>query len=137
VRAPPRGSCRRLRTSCGAIESTYKIPESVDGALGRLPAALDQVATRIAHLTAQFHSVVVERLGEELRTFRGPIFVAGENVGYAKIEEAAHPLQILGRSEPYIGLVGRRTTAGVEDDPGILKLDGFSPLTILPPRMPA
>ena len=67
--------------------------------------------------------MVVEWLGEELRTFRGPSFVAGANVCHAKIEEAAHPLQILGRSEPYIGLVGRRTTAGVEDDPGILQLD--------------
>jgi hypothetical protein len=84
---------------------------------------LDEVTVRIAHIAAQFMAVGIEGLGEELGTFLGPIFVAGTNVGDAKIEEAAHANEILRRCEPYIGLVGSRTTAGVENDPGILELD--------------
>src|SRR3981189_2028197 len=96
--------------------------EGVDGSLRGL-ANLDEVAVRITHVAAQFMAVIIEGLGEEPSALLGPLFIACVNVCDAPIEEAAHPIQISGWREPYIGLVRRRTSAGIEDDPGILQLD--------------
>jgi hypothetical protein len=82
-------------------------------------ADLDEVTVRITHVAAQFVAMIIEGLGEELSAFLGPIFIACVNVCDAQIEEATHAIQIMWWREPYIGLVRRRTSAGVKDDPGI------------------
>src|SRR3977135_2358580 len=99
-----------------------KLLEGVDGSLRGL-ADLDDVAVRITHVTAQFVAVIIEGLGEKPSAFLGPLFIACVNVCDAQIEEAAHAIRIIWWREPYVRLVRRRTSAGVEDDPGILQLD--------------
>ena len=86
-------------------------------------ADLDEVAVGIAHVATPFPTVIVERLGEEERSFRAPLFVTGPDVGDAQIEEAVHPVEIQRGVEENIGLVRRRATTRIENDPGIGELD--------------
>jgi len=67
--------------------------------------------------------VVVERLGEEERSFGAPLFVTGPDVGDTQVKEAVHPVEIRKGFEEDLGLVGRRAAAGIENDPGIGQLD--------------
>jgi len=56
-----------------------KLLEGVDGSLRGL-ADLYEVTVRITHVAAQFVAVIIERLGEELSAFLGPLFIACVNV---------------------------------------------------------
>jgi hypothetical protein len=47
-------------------------------------ADLDKVAVGIPHVATPFPTVVVERLGEEERSFGAPLFVTGPDVGDAQ-----------------------------------------------------
>lgn len=82
--------------------------------------------------------MVVERLGEEVGSLCAPLFVAGPNVGDAQVEEAVHAFEILRRFEKDFGLVGRRASTGVENNPGLGEFDvaGIFQGTTFPPRMP-
>jgi hypothetical protein len=102
-----------------------------------ISADLDEVTIGIAHVAARFPTVVVERLGEEERSFGAPLFVTGPDVGDAQVQEAVHPVEIQRRFEQNIGLVRRRATTRIENDPGIGELDiaGFSDLITFPPRI--
>ena len=71
-------------------------------------ADLDEVAVGIAHVATPFPTVIVERLGEEERSFGAPLFVTGPDVGDAQVEEAVHPVEIQRGFEEDIGLVRRR-----------------------------
>src|SRR2546425_7206609 len=51
-------------------------------------ADLDEVAVGIAHVATPFPAVVVERLGEEDRSFGAPLFVTGPDVGDTQVKEA-------------------------------------------------
>ena len=73
-----------------------KFVENINGRPRRL-ADLDEVAIRITHVAPQFVAVVIERLGNKLSAFFGPIFIAGMNVCDAQIKEAAHAIQIVRR----------------------------------------
>jgi hypothetical protein len=97
-------------------------------------ADLDEVAVGIAHVTTPFPTVIVERFGEEDRSLGAPLFVTGPNVGDAQVEEAVHRVEIRRGFEEDCGLIGRRATTGIENDPGIgqpdvagiFRLDHFS-----------
>ena len=86
-------------------------------------ADLDDVAVGIAHIATPFPTVVVERLGEEERSFGAPLFVTGPDVGDAQVEEAVHPIEIRRGFEDDLGLVRRRAATRIENDPGIGELD--------------
>ena len=103
-------------------DSTSVLFEVVECHLSVL-ADLDEVAVGIAHVAAPFPTVVVERLGEEERSFDAPLFVTGPDVGDAQVEEAIHPVEIQRGFEEDIGLVRRRAATRIENDPGIGELD--------------
>src|SRR3989442_15253726 len=77
-------------------------------------ADLDEVAVGIAHVATPFPTVVVERLGEEERSFGAPLFATGPDVGDAQVEEAVHPVEIRRGFEEDIGLVRRRAATRIE-----------------------
>jgi len=89
----------------GFFQSSGEFFEVFDRRLGVLPD-LDDVAVGIAHVTAPFAAVIVERLGEEVGALGGPFPVAGTDVGDAEIQEAAHAVWVGGVSRNTSGLSG-------------------------------
>ena len=89
----------------------------------RILPNLDQVAVWIAHVATPFPAVVIERLSEKDRTFFTPLFVTGPDVRDPQIEEAIHCVEISGRFEKNLRLVGRWTATGIENDPRVGELD--------------
>jgi hypothetical protein len=86
-------------------------------------ADLDEIAIRIAHVTTPFPAMIVERFGEEDRSFGAPLSVTVSDVGDAQVEKAVHPIEI-GRSlKEDLGLIGSRFAAGIENDPGVGQLN--------------
>ena len=54
---------------------------------------------------------------------RLPLAITLRDVGDAQIEEAAEPIRVLRRREEDLRLIGRRTSAGVQNDPRVRQLD--------------
>jgi hypothetical protein len=73
--------------------------EVVEGEL-RVWADFDEVAVGIADVAALFPAVIVEGFGEKKRSFVAPQFVAGPDVGYAQVQEAADGSEIRGNKPP-------------------------------------
>jgi len=86
-------------------------------------ANLDKVAVGIPHVTTPFPAAIVERFGEEERSFGAPLLVTGPDVGDSQVEEGVHSVEILRSFEQDLGLVGRRAATRIEDDPGVGQLD--------------
>jgi hypothetical protein len=96
--------------------------ETIEGHLSIL-ADLDEVAVGITHVAAPFPAVIVHRLGKKERSLVAPLFVAGPDVGDTQVKEAIHSVEIRRCFKEDLWLVGRRATAGIENDPGISQLD--------------
>ena len=96
--------------------------KAVDSHLSIL-SDLDDVAVGIAHVTSRFVTVVIERLGQKMRTLCRPLLVASPDVGHAQVEKAVERVQIARRLEKDLRLVRRRAAAKVQNDPGIGELD--------------
>jgi hypothetical protein len=103
-------------------DSTGIVFETVERHLSVL-ADLDEVAVGITHVATPFPAVIVQRFGEEERSFVAPFFVAGPDVGDAQVEEAIHSVEIRRSFEEDLRLVGSRTATGIENDPGVRQLD--------------
>ena len=111
-----------------------EICEPLDGG-GRVLAHFDEVAVWVAHVASPLGAVVIERRGEEMGALGTPIFVAGPDIRYAQVQEAAHSVQLGRRFQDHFGLVGRWFAAGIKDEPriGQLNVQGFSSFTTFPP----
>jgi hypothetical protein len=76
-------------------------------------ADLDQLAVRIAHLTAPFPPAIIERFADELSALRAPFFVPFPNVGHTQVQETTSGVEIPRRFENYFRLIRRRPASGI------------------------
>jgi hypothetical protein len=108
---------REARLPVGKLTGVF---EMIEGHLSIL-ADLDEVAVGITHVAPP--AVIVEWLGKKERSFVAPLLVAGPNVGDTQVKKATHSVAIRRCFKEDLWLVGRRATAGIENDPGMSQLD--------------